>query len=181
VSEQAGRYQRSFSGMIGALLVTLLVIGGFVVFRALNRNEVDERPEPVDYLGTVEVLQEQGLSVAYPPAVPPGWRATSVDFRPGERPAWGVGFLTDDDQFVGIRQEDAPLDDLLTTYVNEHPTELDEVDLPGSVARTWRVFRDDGGDTAYAARVGDDWVLVYGSAPATDIESLVESLSTRPR
>jgi hypothetical protein len=119
--------------------------------------------------------------VAYPPSLPPGWRATSVDFRPGEPPAWGVGFLTDGGKFVGIRQEDAPLDDLLMTYVDEQPTELDDVDLPSSVARTWRVFKDDGGDTAYAAKLGDDWVLAYGSAPPADIEALVESLSTRPR
>jgi len=178
VSEQAGRYQRSFSGMTGALLVTLLVIGGFVAFRALNRDEVDEGPQAVDYLDTVEVVQDEGVAVAYPPTLPSGWRATSVEFEPGKRPAWGVGFLTDEDRFVGIRQEHADLDDLLATYVDEQPSELDEVDLPDAVAPTWRVFEDEGGDTAYAARVGGDWVLVYGSAPRDDVQAMAEALTT---
>jgi Protein of unknown function (DUF4245) len=181
VSEQAGRYQRSFSGMAGAMLVTLLVITAFVVFRALNRNEVDERPKAVDYLGTVDVLQEEGLSVVYPPDLPDGWRATSVDFQPGEQPAWGVGFLTDDGRFVGIRQEDAALDDLLASYVDEATSELGETEVSGSVARRWQVFRDDGGDTAYAAELGDDWVIVYGSAPRADVETMVQALTTERR
>ena len=42
-------YQRSASGLVGALLVTLLVIGAFVAFRALNRDELEVGPEAVDY------------------------------------------------------------------------------------------------------------------------------------
>ena len=40
MSGQAGRYQRSFSGMVGAMVVLLVVIGGYVAFRAVNRNDV---------------------------------------------------------------------------------------------------------------------------------------------
>ena len=181
MSEQGGRYQRSFAGMIGAMLVTLLVIGGFVAFRALNRDELDEKPTRVDYLETVGLIQEDGGSVVYPPSLPDGWIATSVDFTPGERTAWGVGFLTDDGKYVGLRQEDAPLDDLLATYVDEQPKELAEADFPDSaLSETWRVFEDDGGDHGFAAEVGDEWVLVYGSAPREDLESMVESLTTDP-
>ena len=60
MSEQGGRYQRSFAGMIGALLITLVVIGAFVAFRALNRDELERRPEAVDYLETVGFVQEPG-------------------------------------------------------------------------------------------------------------------------
>jgi hypothetical protein len=180
VSDQGGRYQRSFAGMIGALLITLLVIGAFVVFRALNRDELETKPDPVDYLETVGLIQEAGGSVVYPPSLPDGWIASSLDFTPGERTAWGLGFLTDDGKYVGLRQEDAPLDDLLTTYVDEDPKELAEAEISSSVATTWRVFEDDGGDTAFAAELGDEWVLVYGSAPRDDLESMVERLTTDP-
>ncbi len=180
MSEQGGRYQRSFAGMIGALLITLVVIGAFVAFRALNRDELERRPEAVDYLETAGFVQEAGLTVAYPPTLPEGWIATTVDFKPGERPSWGLGFLTDDEKFVGVRQENASLDDLLTTYVDEQPTELAEAEIPGSLADTWRVFEDEGGDLAFAAEVGDDWVLVYGSAPRSELESVVSSLTTDP-
>lgn len=177
MSEQAGRYQRSFSGLIGALLITLVVIGGYVAFRALNRDEVDAGPQTVDYMETVDAVYEGGLSVVYPSSLPTGWRATSVDYQPGEDPAWGIGFLTDSDSFVGVRQEDAPLDDLLEAYVDEQPAEPGEVEVPGAIEPTWRVFEDEGGDTAYAAKHGADWLLVYGSAPRDDVETMVESLT----
>jgi hypothetical protein len=181
VSEQGGRYQRSFAGMIGALLITLVVIGAFVAFRALNRDELETKPDPVDYLETVGLIQENGGSVVYPSTLPDGWTATSLDFTPGEETAWGLGFLTDDGKYVGLRQEDASLDDLLETYVDESPKELDEAEFPDSaVARSWRVFEDEGGDTAFAAELGEEWVLVYGSASRSDLESMVERLTTDP-
>jgi Protein of unknown function (DUF4245) len=177
---RGGRYQRSFAGMIGAMLITLVVIGAFVAFRALNRDELEQRPEAVDYLETVQLVQEAGVSVVYPPTLPEGWIATSVDYTPGERPQWGLGLLTDDEQFAGVRQEDAALDDLLATYVDEQTSELDDAEIPGSVAHRWQVFEDEGGDLAFAAEVGDDWVLVYGSASRDDLESIVKSLTTDP-
>ncbi len=134
----------------------------------------------MDYLETVRLIQENGGSVVYPPSLPDGWIATSLDFTPGEETAWGLGFLTDDKTYVGLRQEDASLDDLLATYVDEDPTELAEADFPDSVATTWRVFEDEGGDTAFAAELGDEWVLVYGSASRDDLESIVERLTTDP-
>ena len=89
--------------------------------------------------------------------------------------------LTDEGTFVGLRQEDAPLDDLLTTYVDESPTEGDPVTVPGSVAPRWRTFSDSGGDHAFAAEVGGDTVLVYGSAGVDDLRGLVEALTTKRR
>ena len=181
MSEQAGRYQRSTAGLIGAILITLGAIAGFVVFRALVRDEVREEPEPVDYLESVGFAHEAGVEVAYPATVPDGWTATSVDYRPGDPPAWGVGFLTDETLFVGVRDEDASLDDLLATYVEQDENEIDQLGdrtLDSDVAATWQVFEDSGGDRAYAAEVGDRVVLVYGSAPADDLELVVERLTT---
>lgn len=177
VTEQPGRYQRSFSGMVGAMLVLLLVIGAFVAFRALNREELEVEPERVDYLAAVGFAQEAGLDVVYPASLPETWKATSVDSRPGE--LWSIGFLTPDG-FAGVAQRDAAVDDLLETYVDEDTTELEPVDLDGSVARSWQVYGDDGGDLGYVAEVGPDRVLVYGSAPAADLELLAEALTTEP-
>ena len=180
----AGRYQRSTNGLVGALLVTVLVILGFVGFRALNRDQPDVKPTPVDYLGAVGAAQGAHIDVVYPPSLPGGWMATSVDFVPGERghrPAWGIGMLTDSGHFVGLRQEDASLDDLLHTYVDESPTEGPRLTVPGSVARTWRSFSDSGGDHAYAAEVGRDNVLVYGSASTDDLRRILDELTTAKR
>ena len=58
VREKPGRYQRSPAGMVGALIVTLLVISAFVAFRALNRTDLDVKPERVDYLAQVRFAQQ---------------------------------------------------------------------------------------------------------------------------
>ncbi len=180
VSEQGGRYQRTTSGLIGAMIVILLVIGAFVAFRALNRDELETQPEPVDYLEQAAIAQEAGVDVVYPRALPPDWIATSVELTPGEHRAWGLGMLTDDERFAGIRQEDASLEDLLATYVDEVTTVLPAIDVAGSVAPHWQAFEDAGGDLAFAAEVGGDVVLVYGSADEADLTELIGDLTTQP-
>lgn len=189
-TDSAGRYARTTNGLIGSLIVTLLAIGVFVVFRALTSNDLEVSPEPVDYLETVSLAQDAGLDVVYPARLPKGWIATTVDVVPGPRPEWGIGMLTDAGEFVGIRQENASVDDLLVTYVDEDPAEGDPVDVAGSVATHWRAFSDSGGDHAYAAEVGDggdvghvgrDTVLVYGSAGTDELREILELLTTAGR
>jgi hypothetical protein len=164
--QRPARYPRTANGLIGSLLVTLLFVGAFVAFRALNRDNLEVKPEPVDYLARVSGIQQSGLDVVYPAGLPAGWIATSATFIPGDDPAFGVGMLTDD---------------LLTTYVDEETAEGEELSVPGSVARTWRSFTDAGGDRAYAATLGDDEVLVYGSASEADLRQVIESLTTERR
>jgi hypothetical protein len=180
VSETPGRYQRSASGLVGALVVTLLVIGAFVAFRALNRDELEVGPGSVDYLEQAGLAQEAGLDVVYPRDLPEGWQATNVEVVTGERPAWVISLLTDDRRYVGVRQEDDQLDDLLTTYVDEDVESRPDIRVEGSVARDWQVFEDDGGDLAYAAEVGDEVVMVYGSAAEEDLRLVLDRLSTDP-
>ena len=150
------RYPRTANGLIGSLIVTLLFIGAFVALRELNSKDLEVKPTAVDYLASVGYAQDSGFDPAYPTALPKGWIATSVDFTPGDRPAWGIGMLTDDGKFAGIRQADESLDDLLHTYVDKDPAEGDKVDVTGSVAPSWRTFSDSGGDHAYAAELAGD-------------------------
>jgi hypothetical protein len=182
VSEQGGRYQRSFGGLVGALLVTLLAIGAFVAFRALNRDQPDGSPDPVDYLEQVGYAQEAGIDVVYPSSLPKGWYATSVTLGQQQPPAWGIGMLTDSGSFVGIRQEQDDVDDLLATYVDEeHVDDAPSLSVEGSIAPQWQGYTDDGGDRAYAAEVDGETVLVYGSASEADMRTVVESLTTQRR
>jgi hypothetical protein len=173
-------YQRSASGMVGALLVTLLVIGAFVAFRALNREELQTGPGSIDYLDQAELAQEAGLDVAYPRDLPAGWRATTVDLAAGDRPVWAVGLLSDEQRYVGIRQEDDQLDDLLASYVDEDVEVRPDVRVEGSVAEEWQAFEDDGGDLAYAAELGGEWLIVYGSAGERDLLLVLKRLTTEP-
>lgn len=175
------RYPRTTNGLIGSLIVTLLAVGAFVALRALNRDDLEVKPTPVDYLSTVGFAQEAGVDLVYPASLPKGWIANSQDYVPGDHPAWGIGMLTDDGRFVGLRQEDAPLDDLLHTYVDQDPQSQPPVHVRGSVAGVWKSFSGSGGDWAYSAEVDGDNVLVYGSASPTDQRRLLELLTTEQR
>jgi uncharacterized protein DUF4245 len=180
--QRPGRYPRTSSALVGSLLVTVLAVVAFVALRAVFSKDLEVRPEPVDYLATVTEAQRGGLELVYPADLPAGWIATSVHLDPdADRPAWGLGMLTDDGRFVGLRQEDAPLDDLLHTYVDEEPAEGPRASVSGSVAPTWQTFSDSGGDHAFAAEVKGQEVLVFGSVGTADLRTLLGELTTRRR
>lgn len=180
MSQQGGRYQRSAAGMIGALIVTMAAIAAFVALRAVNRNDLDVDPETVDYLSAVEAVQGVGRDVVYPATLPSGWRVTSLDSEPGDRPVWGLGMLTDGGAFVGVRQEDDSIDNLVEIYVDEDATEGDPLSLPGGLATSWSTWTDEGGDVGYATEVDGQSVLVYGSAGVADVREMVGLLTTEP-
>lgn len=179
-SEKPGRYARSANGLIASLVVTVLAVVAFVGFRALTTEDLEVRPEPVDYLETVELAQDSDLPIVYPPSLPEGWTATNVVVMPGERPAFGLSLLTADETFIGVRQEDESLADLLTTYVDEETSDEGTTQFDSPIATSWETYSDEGGDLAYATEVGDDTLLVYGSASEDDLRLLLESLTTDP-
>jgi hypothetical protein len=179
-SEQPGRYTRSTSGMVGALLATVLVILGFVVFRAFNRSDLEVAPERVDYLSQVRFAQEEGADVVYPARLPSGWYATRVSFS-SEKPSEIVlSMLTDHKDYVGFVQSGATLAELLTEYVDAHPEAGAPVLVDGSEIPTWSSWTDAGGDTALAATRGRETLLVFGTVSQGDLEQLVASLTAAP-
>ncbi len=179
-TERPGRYQRTVAGGVGSMIVLVAVVLAFVLFRDAFRDNDAVELEPVDYLAVVGPAQESGFEVVYPPSLPRGWRATSVDYDPGTRPAWGVGMLTAEGKFVGLRQEDDDLDSLLETYVDEEAVEGERVDVDGAIVTEWQEWSDDGGDHAFTATVADHEVMVYGSAPVEDLLLVVRSLTDAP-
>ena len=174
-----GRYQRSTSGLVGAILVLVLAVLGIVVFRGAFRETPTYEPPDIDYLALVTSVQRTGYEPAYPKQLPEGWFVKDVRFTPGERPVLDLAITTDDGRFAGVHEEDESVDDLVRTYVDADATEGDEIQIPGSVARTWQTFSDAGGDHALAAELGkDQTVLVYGSADEDDLRDLAASLTT---
>jgi hypothetical protein len=181
VSEQGGRYQRSFSGMVGAMVVMVALIVAFVVLRGLNRTDPSVEPDRVDYLDVVSgVARAGGEPVVYPPELPDGWFATSAVF--GVKGIWSLSLLTDEEHFVGVRQARGTesVEDLVATYVDDAATEGDLVTLDSPLADEWRSFTDSGGDYALVAEVDDSTVLVVGTAPDQEIQDLTASLRLDP-
>ncbi len=181
MSEQPGRYERSAGGLIGALLVLLVVVGAFVVLRELGRDELEVEPEAIDYLPVVESVQESGREVAYPPSLPEGWQATSVDAGPADDVVFGLGMLTAEDRFAGLRQESTTLEKLVEVYVDENADPGEPIQAgSGELAGEWRTFTDQDGDTAFGREEQDGTLLVYGSASRDDLLQLLDELTLAP-
>ncbi|MEJ7832436.1 MAG: DUF4245 family protein [Nocardioides sp.] len=175
-----GRYARTSGGLVASLVVTALLVIGLVGLRALTSDELEVEPTDIDYLETVGLAQDAGVRPAYPAPLPDGWTVTKVDVGTGESPSFGLSLNTDDGAFVGVRQRDASVEELLDEYVDEDTDELETIEVTGSVAGEWAAYEDGGGDLAYAAQVGVDTVLVFGTAGEAVLRSVLESLTTDP-
>jgi Protein of unknown function (DUF4245) len=174
MSERPGRYQRSFSGMVGAMIVLVLVVALFVAFRAINRTEPENTVDAVDYTRPAEFAREQARFPLLAPAeLPEGWRATSVRFDNGRDQAWHVGFLTGADDYVGLEQADESARDLVEEHVDEDATEGDAVTVDGD---TWERWTDAGGDTALVRETDEVTTLVVGTVGEETLVRFVQSL-----
>ena len=85
--------------------------------------------------------------------------------------------LTEDGDFIGVRQQDISVDALVELYVDEKAEAGDDAGVASEVTDTWQTWSDDGGDHGYATELDDEAVLVYGSAPVDDIESYLGLLT----
>lgn len=181
MSEQggAGRYTRSFNGLVGAMVFMVVLVVGAYVFRDLVFGTPDERrPVAVEYLDDVQGLQQAGFDPVYPETLPSGWIVSEVGAELGEAPTFRTNLYTPDDDFVGIRQESTDLEDMLATYVDEETVREDPLVGVGGVVPTWEGWSDAGGDRAYSAVVGGETVLVYGDVSAAELGDLIEALGT---
>lgn len=184
-SGAAGRYQRSGNGLIGALLITVVTVVGFVLFRGAFSTDVPSPGrEAIDYLSSVGELQDAEVPVVYPASLPDGWRVTAVDVqpveRPGSQPALTIDLLTADDGYAGIALADLDVDDLLVEYVDDDPTETEPILDSAGVVADWQGWTDAGGDSAYSTPYGARSLLVFGSVPAGELADLVDRLSDEP-
>ncbi len=176
MSEKPSRYDRTFPGLIGAMIVTLLAVVAFVAWRGTFRDNKEVEVPTVDWRQSVELAQEANLPIVAPTDLPDGWRATSVDLVAVGDQRWGMGVLTDSESFVGLRQQDASLVTMVETYIDKDAESGGEVTLESSVSTTWETWSDDGGDLGYATEVGDDVLLVYGSAGKEALEEFIALL-----
>lgn len=160
MSEQAGRYQRSAGGMVGAMVVLVALVVGYVGIRALTSSTSRTSQRSVDYAQVLpEVRKAARLAVVAPPSLPEGWRATSAAFTPGPRQHWHLGVLTDQNRYVGLEQSADPVRSMVREYVDNAATRGEQVRAAG---RMWSTYTDPGGDLALVRRDGATTTLVVG-------------------
>lgn len=181
MSEQPGRYQRTTGGLIGSMIVLVLGVGAFVGFRSIFRDQTEYTPPDVDYASVVSDAAQAGIELASPRSLPEGWKATNVNYVPGDAWVWDIAMLTDDGSFVGLHQAKGDVTKMLDTLLDtDEPIKGDPLQVTGSIAPTWQGWSDSGGDHAYVAEVGTGRtrreVVVYGSASLDDLRTIVASL-----
>lgn len=187
-TEQTGRpgkYQRSAFGLVVALVTTVVLIALVMWLMSLFRQKTEVKPAHVDYRSVVADAQEGGLTVVYPASLPAGYFATQATV-----PTDGDGFEIDlldgnaaDSDYVGVVEAKSSLPELVQANVQDAhagSTYLVGDSVAHPLARNWAVYRGSGGNTAYGAKVGSLDVLVYGQAPAADLQQVVDSLSEAP-
>lgn len=178
---QPSRYQRSTSGMIGAMVVVLLATGAYVGFRALNRDNEPTPVRTVDYTSWVRAGRADGkLGTFAPEQLPHGWRATSARYTTGTDPRWHLGILTDKGDYVGIEESLDPPADLVNQYVDPAASELGPAKVRGDLR--WTAYHDDGGDYGLVAEPrgkGRETLLVVGSAPHAEIRAFAARLTAK--
>ena len=174
MSEQPGRYQRSFSGMVGAMVVLVLVVAAFVAFRAVNRNDVESPVKALDFSQSAEFAREQARFPLLAPArLPEGWIATSVRFDEGRRQSWHLGMLTDEEKYVGLEQEKESVDAMVEEHVDEQAERGDDVEIDGE---TWQTFTDEDDDLALVRETDDVTTLLVGRVSQETLEELLATL-----
>jgi hypothetical protein len=175
VSEQPGRYQRSTAGMVGAMIVLVAVVVGFVVLRDLNREDATNPVPPVEYEQAAAFADEKAsFEVLVPGSLPEGWRATTVEYVPGAEDHWHLGLLTDEDRYVGLEQSDDSVRGMVETYVDEEAVKGGPQTVAG---RSWTTYTDDGGDLALVRRDAGATTLVVGHRlPKAELVQFVASL-----
>lgn len=174
MSEQPGRYQRSFPGMIGAMAVLLVVVIGFVLFRDVNRTEPESPIEPVDWRQPASYARGVAdFPLLAPRRLPDGWIATSVRFTDGTQQAWHLGLLTDRERYVGFEQSPRPVEEMVEEHVDPEAEEGPSVRVDGE---TWQTFEDEGGDLALVREDEAVTTLVVGRVSQDALEQLILTL-----
>jgi hypothetical protein len=186
-TEQTGRpgkYNRSAFGLVVALVTTVVVVAGLLWVMSLFRDTPVAKPDHVDYLAAVRAAQQGGLEPVYPTRLPVGYFATQAQV-PDDDDGFEIDLLRGEDDFIGIRvARRAPLAQLVHQGIDPEAEDVAGYAVPGEItaplARRWDGFRDNGGDAGYGVQRGQLAVLVYGSAPAEDLQQVVDLLTQAP-
>jgi hypothetical protein len=182
--ERPGRRPpQTFGAMTGALVFLVLVVLGWVVFRAVTSDQKATPIRTVDWAAWVKAGRaDQSLALFAPPTLPAGWRATSVNYAGGLQAQWHLGMLTDKGKYVGIEESRSTTRKLVEQYVDPNAVRGKDVEVGGE---TWQSWSDSGGDHALVRSVEVDGqpyeaVLVGGSADRGTIEEFAGALEGGP-
>ena len=174
MSEQPSRYNRSFGGMLGALVVLLLVIGAFAVVHLLGSTDPADPVQPVNYSTSARYARQAAtFGLLAPRHLPQGWIATSVRFQGGHDQSWHLGCLTAQRRYVGLEQARAPLISMLQDFVGDNASRGPNVPVAG---QTWQSWTTPDADRALVRRTPKVTTVVVGRVPQSTLETFIDTL-----
>lgn len=161
--------------MVGAMIVLVGGIIGFVVLRDVNRDDPPSPVRTIDYAPDAAYAREQaGFDVVAPETLPEGWRATTAGYVAGAGESWHLGLLTEQDRYVGLEQSASSTASMVEQHVDEDATAGDAVTVGGD---EWTTWSDDDGDLALVREEPGTTTLVVGHrVPVEELEEFVGSL-----
>ena len=150
---------------------------GFVALRGFTRDQGEVEVPPVDYLDAVARGRRRRAGARAPPRAARGLARHQRGPRPGRVARVDDG---DADRRRALRR-DPPGGGVGRRHGRGGARRGRRGGRRGhrcdsDLADTWTTWTDEGGDTGYAAELGDETVLVYGSAPAEDLEEVIALL-----
>lgn len=176
VSENRRGYERSVSGLVGALVAALLLIVAMFALTRLNQRDQVEPAPTVEYADELaRARTDAPFEVLAPSPVPPGWRVTSVRAEGGAADySWHLGIVVDDEDYVAVDQATEDSGDLIG-QVTPATNPDDSVDVGGV---RWETFDDgdDGSDIALVLTTGNVTTVVSGTVATDVLVGFAESL-----
>lgn len=175
MERRPNRYELPITSIVGAMLVVLVVVIGFVAVRAVLRDNDAVPVRTVDYNHLIAEGKADGrLSMLSPRPMPAGWRATSARYRGGVNAHWHLGVLSSGEKYVGLEQARESVEELIAASVKGEPAKGAPIEIGG---RQWQQWRVPKGDYVLTCTDGDAAVLLRGSAPAIEIQAYAARLS----
>lgn len=169
ISASTGDLVRTVAILVGVLAVVALVL------TSMGRPDSFER-ETVDYERVLaQVRADYPYPVLAPSALPEGWRATSVSYESsasGHR--WRLGFLVDDQGYVGLEQSDGEI----VSYLSERMRDFtdDGTSEVGGVTWDRMIQSTRPADRALVRVDGDVVTIVRGTEPYAVLERFAAGL-----
>jgi hypothetical protein len=167
--------EQSYGDLVRSLLMLLLLIAAVWFVGSFFTAEDEERPvRRVDYSGQLSSARDRAdYRVLAPRGLGPGWVATSVDVQSsGGTVRWHLGFLTPEEEYVGLEQGDLEPDQLAAAYVGD----LRPVGTTRAGGERWRVYEGET-DAALVRRQGEVITIVVGTVSPDELSTFAASLS----
>jgi len=165
--------------MVGAMVVVLLFVLAFVIFRALNRDNSTIHPEAVDYQPIAAAGRADGrIDVWAPKTLPKGWAATAARYDTGANPHWHLS-ASDGKHYLGIEEGIDGLAAELQRATQGTLVPAGSVEISGV---TWSVYTDSQGDYAVARAMPSktprypETLVVVGTTPPAEVRAYAASL-----